>query len=81
MSWNPRSSLARFPPTAFSSVVPSDLSDHLRESLGRSKRWKFFGGHRLLYFRLSAYAKDLAQWAAAKVESFERWTILPTAFE
>lgn len=48
----------------FDSVVPTELSDRLWESLGRPERWKFFGGHRLLFWRLCAYGDDLAKWAA-----------------
>lgn len=30
------------------------------ESLGRPERWKFFGGHRLLFWRLSSYGNEIA---------------------
>lgn len=50
----------------FDTLVPADLSDRLWTSLGRPERWKFFGGHRLLFWRLSAYGDELAEWAVAK---------------
>jgi len=63
----------------FDTLVPADLSDRLWESLGQPERWKFFGGHRLLFFRLSAYSKDLAEWAEARVRSFEASQLPPPA--
>lgn len=50
----------------FDSVVPTDLQTGLWETLGRPERWQFLGGHRLLFWRLDAYAKDIADWAALK---------------
>lgn len=54
----------------FDTLVPADLSDRLWESLGRPERWKFFGGHRLLFYRLSAYSTDLADWAESRAWAF-----------
>lgn len=54
----------------FDTLVPADLSDRLWESLGRPERWKFFGGHRLLFYRLSAYSSDLADWAESRAWAF-----------
>jgi len=54
----------------FDTLVPADLSDRLWQSLGQPERWKFFGGHRLLFFRLSAYSSDLANWATSKAKVF-----------
>ncbi|MBL8887247.1 MAG: alpha/beta hydrolase [Phycisphaerales bacterium] len=59
----------------FDSVVPSDLGDKLWESLGRPERWKFFGGHRLLFYRLSSYSKDLANWAESRAWAFPGTTV------
>lgn len=53
----------------FDTLVPADLSDRLWESLGRPERWKFFGGHRLLFWRLSAYSDDLANWAENQAQT------------
>lgn len=53
----------------FDSVVPTDLQSGLWETLGRPERWQFFGGHRLLFWRLDAYANDIADWAAAKAKA------------
>lgn len=53
----------------FDSVVPTDLQDGLWETLGHPERWRFFGGHRLLFWRLDSYAGDIADWAEAKATS------------
>lgn len=50
----------------FDSIVPTDLQNGLWETLGRPERWQLFGGHRLLFWRLDAYANDIADWAEAK---------------
>jgi pimeloyl-ACP methyl ester carboxylesterase len=63
----------------FDTLVPADLSDRLWQSLGQPERWKFFGGHRLLFFRLSAYSNDLAEWAEARTKSFEASRLAPPA--
>lgn len=63
----------------FDTLVPTDLSDRLWESLGRPERWKFFGGHRLLFFRLSAYSRDLADWAETRAAEFSSPPAAPTA--
>jgi len=55
----------------FDSVVPTDLQDELWETLGRPERWRFFGGHRLLFWRLDSYARDIADWADAKARAFD----------
>ncbi len=55
----------------FDSVVPTELQEALWETLGRPERWRFFGGHRLLFWRLDSYADDIADWADAKTREFE----------
>jgi hypothetical protein len=48
-------------------IVPNARGDQLWERLGRPERWKFHGGHTLLFWRLDGYATDIASWIDAKV--------------
>ncbi|MBY0114379.1 MAG: hypothetical protein K2Y21_16325 [Phycisphaerales bacterium] len=52
-------------------IVPTQTGDRLWERLGRPERWTFHGGHTLLFWRLNAYASDIAAWIDAKVKRFE----------
>lgn len=55
-------------------IVPAQTGDRLWERLGRPERWTFHGGHTLLFWRLDAYASDIAAWIDSKVKRFEEGT-------
>jgi pimeloyl-ACP methyl ester carboxylesterase len=51
-------------------IVPTATGDRLWERLGRPERWRFHGGHTLLFWRLDGYASDIASWIDAKVAAW-----------
>jgi pimeloyl-ACP methyl ester carboxylesterase len=48
-------------------IVPAAAGDELHRLLDRPERWVFDTGHELLFWRLSAYAGDIARWVSHNV--------------
>lgn len=44
------------------STVPASGGELLWETLGRPERWNYFGGHRMLFWRLEDHAAAISQW-------------------
>ena len=53
-------------------IVPAPTGDLLYERLGRPERWTFDLGHELLFWRLPAYAGDIADWIEEAVQGSTR---------
>lgn len=72
-------------------IVPAPTGDLLHERLGRPERWSFNVGHELLFWRLPAYAGDIADWieeavrgaaeSAAPDPVSGRWRPAPPAYD
>ena len=48
-------------------IVPAPTGERLYTLLGRPERWTLDTGHELLFWRLSAYANDIAGWVRTAV--------------